>query len=151
MVRWHGGCEEEQNLCRSEATQLMHTYRTPPSAESQWHHWTVHRSYRVLQARHEEWVATGAISQKIQAAYLTTTFITPFRRYCYNKILFGISSAPEHFQWRMRSFREGLTGVLCVMDDILNFGKTKQEHNSRLQAVLKRLSSAGITLDSRKC
>ena len=37
------------------------------------------------------------------------------------------------------------------MDDILNFGTTKQEHNSRLQAVLKRLSLAGITLDSRKC
>ena len=52
---------------------------------------------------------------------------------------------------RMHSFPEGLPGVLCVMDDILIFGTTKQEHNSQLQAVLKRLSSAGITLNSRKC
>ena len=37
------------------------------------------------------------------------------------------------------------------MDDILIFGTTKQEHNSRLQAVPKHLSSAGITLNSRKC
>ena len=27
-----------------------------------------------------------------------TTFITPMRRYCFNKLPFGISSAPEHFQ-----------------------------------------------------
>jgi len=32
---------------------------------------------------------------------LLTTFITPFGRYCYNRLFFGISSAPEHFQKRM--------------------------------------------------
>ena len=42
--------------------------------------------------------------------------------------------------------------MLCIMDDILIFGTTRQEeHNSRLQAVLKCLSSAGITLNNRKC
>lgn len=29
---------------------------------------------------------------------LLTTFITPTGRYCFNKLPFGISSAPEHFQ-----------------------------------------------------
>ena len=82
---------------------------------------------------------------------LFTTFITLFGRYCYNKLPFGISSAPEHFQRRMHSLLEGLPEVLCVMDDILIFGTTRQEHNSQLQAVLKCLSSAGITLNSRKC
>ena len=37
------------------------------------------------------------------------------------------------------------------MDDILSFGTTMQEHNSRLQEVLKHLSSGGITLNCRKC
>ena len=27
-----------------------------------------------------------------------TTFITPYGRYCFNKLPFGISSAPEYFQ-----------------------------------------------------
>ena len=93
--------------------------------ESLWHHWTVDRNHQVLQARCEEWVVAGAISQKIQAAYITTTFITPFRRYCYDKLPFGILSASDHFQWRMHSFWEGLTEVLYVLDDILNFGTTK--------------------------
>ena len=39
---------------------------------------------------------------------LLTTFITPFGRYCYNKLPFGITSAPEHFQRRMSSLLEGL-------------------------------------------
>ena len=30
-----------------------------------------------------------------------TTFVTPFRRFCFNKLPFGISSAPEHFQREM--------------------------------------------------
>ena len=29
---------------------------------------------------------------------LLTTFITPFGRYCFNRLPFGISSAPEIFQ-----------------------------------------------------
>ena len=29
---------------------------------------------------------------------LLTTFITPYGQYCFNKLLFGISSAPEDFQ-----------------------------------------------------
>ena len=82
---------------------------------------------------------------------LFTTFITPFGRYCYNKLPFGILSAPEHFQQTMHSLLEGLPGVLCAMDDILIFGTTRQEHNSGLQAMLKLLCSAGITLNSKKC
>lgn len=35
---------------------------------------------------------------------LLTTFITPFGRYCYNRLCFGISSAPEHFQKRWHAF-----------------------------------------------
>ena len=37
------------------------------------------------------------------------------------------------------------------MDDILIYGITKREHDDQLQAVLKRLSSVGVTLNSKKC
>ena len=36
-----------------------------------------------------------------QSSRLLTTFITPMGRYCFNKLPFDISSAPEHFQRRM--------------------------------------------------
>ena len=80
-----------------------------------------------------------------------TTFITPFGRYCFNKLPFGISSAPELFQRRMNLILEGLEGTLCYMDDVLVYGATRAEHDARLEAVMKRLEAAGVTLNSDKC
>ena len=61
---------------------------------------------------------------------LLTTFVTPYGRYCFNKLLFGICSAPEHFQRRMSEVLAGLEGVLCLMDDVLVFGKSAEEHDT---------------------
>ena len=82
---------------------------------------------------------------------LLTTFITPFGRYCFNKLPFGISSAPEHFQMRMSRILSGLAGVVCQMDDVLIFGRDREEHDVRLEAALIRIKSAGITLNKDKC
>ena len=79
-----------------------------------------------------------------------TSFITPFGRYCFNKLPFGISSAPEHFQKKMRTILDGLVGVLCLMDDILIFGKDQKEHDTRLTAALERIQAAGVTLNKDK-
>ena len=45
-----------------------------------------------------------------------TAFVTPFGRYCFNKLPFSVSSAPELFQRRMNQILEGLEGVLCQME-----------------------------------
>ena len=86
-----------------------------------------------------------------ESSRLLTTFITPMGRYCFNKLPFGISSAPEHFQRRMSELLMGLEGVQCQMDDILVFGKDEAEHNNRLVAVLQRIEEAGVTLNPEKC
>ena len=59
---------------------------------------------------------------------LLTTFITPFGRYAFNKLPFGISSTPEIFQRHINRILEGLEGVVCQIDDILVFGKNEGEH-----------------------
>ena len=82
---------------------------------------------------------------------LLTTFITPHGRYCFNKLPFGISSAPELFQSRMNRILEGLEGNLCHMDDVLIYGTGQAEQDSRLRAVLERLQTAGVTLNAQKC
>ena len=82
---------------------------------------------------------------------MLTTFITPFGRYCFIKLPFGSSSAPELFQRRMNKLLEGLDGVLCHMNDVLIFGHNQSEHNTHLLAVLKRLDTAGTTLNVVKC
>lgn len=85
------------------------------------------------------------------ASSLLTTFITPFGRYCFHRLPFGISSAPEHFQRRMSEALSGMTGTVCMMDDILVHGRTREEHDDRLREVLQRLSDLGMTLNSEKC
>ena len=75
----------------------------------------------------------------------------PFVRYCFNKLPFGISSTPELFQKRMSILLEGLSGVVCLMDDVLVVGSSQQEHDERLVKVLERVQSAGVTLNAEKC
>ena len=82
---------------------------------------------------------------------MLTTFITPFGRYCFNRLPFGISSAPEIFQRTMSSILEGLDGVICRMDDILIHGRHQAEHDERIRAVLHRLQKVGLTLNNQKC
>ena len=79
------------------------------------------------------------------------TFITPMDRYCFNRLPFGITSAPEHFQRKMSQILEGLKGVVCMMDDILVYGSTQAEHNSHLISVLDKTKASGATLNEDKC
>ena len=86
-----------------------------------------------------------------QRSRLLTTFITPFGCFCFSRLPFGISSAPEHFQRRMNDILKSMDGVLCHMDDVLVFGRTEAEHHSRLKQVLKGIEAAGVTLNKEKC
>ena len=85
------------------------------------------------------------------ASSLLTTFITPYGRYCFNCLPFGITSAPEYFQKQMAVMLAGAEGVVCLMDDILVYGKDEEEHQKHLEAVMHRLKKAKITLNVDKC
>ena len=87
---------------------------------------------------------------QIPLARLLITFITPFGRFCFNKLPFGISSAPEIFQQQMNYILLGLPGLLCHIDDILVFSKDAKEHEARLHAVLSQVQAAGVTLNRDK-
>ena len=74
----------------------------------------------------------------------------PIGRYCFRKLTFGISSAPELFQKRMSRVLEGLPGVVCLMDDVFIFGANQGKHDKRLTAAMERLEAAGVTLNSAR-
>ena len=80
-------------------------------------------------------------------SHLLTTFLTPYGRFCFNKLPFGVSSVPQLFQKCMAMILEGSQGVVCQIDDVLLFGATHKEHDNRLLAVMERLESAGVTLN----
>ena len=76
-----------------------------------------------------------------------TTFITPFGRYLFNRLPFGICSTSEFFQKRMSELLGDLPGVLCHMDDILHVvsAATQTQHDDRLEQVVKIIQKAGIS------
>ena len=80
-----------------------------------------------------------------------TTFITPFEKYCYNVLLFGISPASEHYQKVMKENLSDCEGTVVEIDDILVHGTDKKEHDERLHKVLRRLQDMNVTLNPEKC
>jgi len=59
--------------------------------------------------------------------------------------------APEYFQKRMTTILAGAEGVVCLMDDILIYGRDNEEHQQHLERVLYRLKEAKVTLNVDKC
>jgi hypothetical protein len=72
-----------------------------------------------------------------------------FGRFCYVRLPFGISTASEVFQKRMCRLLKGQEGTMCLIDDVLIFGKDQAEHDQRLEAVLQRLCDENITLNDK--
>ncbi|XP_021368107.1 uncharacterized protein K02A2.6-like [Mizuhopecten yessoensis] len=99
-----------------------------------------------LDANRGYWqVALDMESQKL------TTFNTPFGRYCYTRMPFGIKSAQEVFQKRMSQHFDGIQGVETDIDDILVWGASLEEHDRNLQRALDRCQEIGLTLNKEKC
>ena len=82
-----------------------------------------------------------------------TAFITPDGLFEFQRMPFGLCNAPATFQRLMDRVLGSLKWTHCLvyLDDILVFGRTLEEHNSRLASVLERLQKAGLTVNIAKC
>ena len=78
-----------------------------------------------------------------------TTLITPFGRFCFKCLPFGVTSTSEVYQKKLSAILEGLEGVVCLIDDVLLFGEDQQEHDICLHTVLKRILDAKITFNNK--
>lgn len=78
------------------------------------------------------------------------TFATPFGRFRFLRMPFGLCSASEVFHNAMYKIF-CMDGVELFIDDLLIFGKTKEEHDKRLDAVLRRAAENGVRFNKDKC
>ena len=81
-----------------------------------------------------------------------TAFITPFGRYEFNMVPFGLAQAPAYFQALIRKVLKGLH-ILAVtyLDDIIIFSKDEEEHLEHLRIIFQRLKEARLKLKRLLC
>ncbi len=71
--------------------------------------------------------------------------------YQYNRLPFGVASAPAIFQRMMENLLHGLPNVTVYIDDVLVTGASDSEHLRNLDGVLTRMGEAGLRLKKDKC
>ena len=71
--------------------------------------------------------------------------------YRYNRLPFGVSSAPSIFQRTMENLLQGVKNVSVYIDDIVITGASTEEHLQTLDVVLEKLETAGLKLNRSKC
>ena len=78
-------------------------------------------------------------------------FNTPFGRYCFKRLPFGVHIASEIFQQKIEELFSGMDGVANAQDDIIVWGSTQEEHDLKLKEVIQIISEAGLKLNKDKC
>ena len=85
-----------------------------------------------------------------ESSYLTT-FNTPYGRYRFLKMPFGLNTSQDVFQQLMDETYAGCQGAAGIADDIQIFGREEVEHDFNLHEAMERTRKAGIKLNYDKC
>ena len=80
-----------------------------------------------------------------------TAFNSPFRKYEYFKVPFGLAQAPAYFQELMTGILKEFPFTIAYLDDIIIFSKMPQEHLSHIHMVFKKLRTANLSMKKGKC
>ena len=86
--------------------------------------------------------------QQVRLDEKSQELVTHKGLYRYNRLSFGVASAPGVFQQLMEKV---LQGVVCYIDDVLVMGWNEDEHLRNLEEVLKCLDEKGFRLKRNKC
>ena len=78
-------------------------------------------------------------------------FNSPFRKYKYIKVPFGLAQAPAYFQELIPGILKDFNFTIAYLDNIIIFNNTPQEHLSHIRKVFKKLRSAKLSMKMRKC
>ena len=81
-----------------------------------------------------------------------TAFITPFGKYEFNSVPFGLAQAPAYFQQLISMVLQDCRDfAMAYLDDIIIFSRTPEEHLKHIEIVFQKLKIAGLKLKESKC
>ena len=79
------------------------------------------------------------------------TFNTLFGRYMFKCLPFGLSSSQDIFQKTVSEMFRDIEVVEVVVDDLLIWGESDEQHDSHLIQVLERARNRNLKLNKNKC
>ena len=80
-----------------------------------------------------------------------TAFTSPFGKYEYIKVPFGLMQAPVYFQELMTCVLKDFSFAITYLDDIIIFSRTAEEHLNHIKQVFKKLWNAHLSMKLSKC
>ena len=79
-----------------------------------------------------------------------TAFTSPFGKYEYVKVPFGLAQAPTYFQELMTGVLKDLPFAMAYLDDIIIYSSTPEEHLGHIRTVFEKLHHAKLSMKLSK-
>ena len=76
---------------------------------------------------------------------------SPFRKYEFIKVPFGLAQTPAYFQELMRGILKDFNFAIAYLDNIIIFSKTPEEHLTHIRRVFEKLCSVNLSMKLSKC
>ena len=86
-----------------------------------------------------------------EESQLLTTFHSPFGRFCFRRMPFGLVMPQDVFMQRMDMIQEKCPGTIGLIDNVIVYGKMKGEHDSNLHNLIRIARTEGLYFNSEKC
>ena len=135
-------CLDPKDLNRA----IKREHHKTPTLEEISHKFAGAKVFSKLDAQHGYWAI-----KLDEASSLLTTFNSPFGRYKFLRLPFGLSVSQDVFQKRMDQILENCPGVEGISDDVCVTGKTQEEHDRNLTNLMEVAKQNGLVFNSQKC
>ena len=125
---------------------VKRTYHKMPALEEITYKFSRVKVFSKLDARHGYW----SVVLDEESSYLTT-FNTPFGRYRFLRLPFGLRVSQDIFQEKMDMIIQRCPGTLGIVDDIAVFGRDEEEHDRNLHNLMQVARKYGLIFNIDKC
>ena len=81
-----------------------------------------------------------------------TAFVTPFGKYEFNAVPFGLAQAPAYFQQLISIVLQDCSDfAMAYLDDIIIFSQNEKDHLKHIEIIFKKLKKVDLKLKESKC
>lgn len=135
-------CLDTRNLNK----YLIRNVHYTASWEDVQHSFNNGQYFSTLDAKSGYWT-----KQLDEESQILTAFNTPFKKYCFLRLPFGLSASSEIFGEHMDRVLSGIPGTFPCADDVKIQGSTEERHDIHLLETVEKAHQAGLKFNPDKC